>query len=468
MYSWVARNILAKMLDSYRGTETMRCLDRLEKSQWWSGNDILELQNERLRRLVNYAYDNVPYYGRVFRERKLHPRDIKGAGDLAKLPELNKHLARSNFDDMKSRIIPEEAMVRASTEGSTGEPFTFYTTKEDEMTWGAARSLRASGWAGKNLGDKEVIIHNTLSPVLHERRIIRRARLFLTRSLDLDPVAMSLQNMSGFIKTIEDFNPRFLSGYPSAVYMLAGFVKSKGKPGFRPISVLTGGEQLYDHQRVLIEEVFGCRVYNVYAAWEAWAMAGECSEHNGLHVAAEDVILEIVDDSGMPLPAGTEGRILLTNLHNYAMPFIRYEIGDRGMLSDRDCPCGRGLPMLCKLTGRTTDYIQTKDGHTIPGIALPVAFLAMLGVIQVQVLQESYDEIIVRIILEEECAGGCGDEITKEIKAKWQPILGEETVITVQFVDKIDTTTSGKRHIIISKLPAPVFARGEQENNLIS
>lgn len=453
MYNWIARHVLARALDSSRGTKTMRCLNELEKSQWWSRNNVLELQNERLSRLIRYAYDNVPYYGRLFDEWAVQPNDIKCTRDLAKLPVLNKHLIRSNFSDLKSRGFPFKKTVLASTGGSAGEPLMFYSTKDDQLNWGYARGLRARGWTGYKMGDKIFFLHKRMIHPLIQEKIIKWPKALLERSLFLDPATMSMETMSFFIQKIEESHPKFIAGYPSAIYLLARFIEREGRLRFRPEAVMTGGEQLYDHQRELLEKVFECETYNNYSSWEVHNIASECPEHMGLHIAVENITLEVVDDAGLPVPIGREGRILLTNLHNYAMPLIRYDIDDLGVLSDKVCSCGRGLPLLSKLSGRTTDVILTRSGRLIPGIALPFRFLARLGVEQFQMLQESYDSVIIKLILEKEYPREHSDKLTKEIKGQYQPILGEDVDITVQFVDQIATTAHGKRKIVISNLP---------------
>jgi phenylacetate-CoA ligase len=151
---------------------------------------------------------------------------------------------------------------------------------------------------------------------------------------------------------------------------------------------------------------------------------------------------------------GREGRVVITNLHNYAMPFIRYEIGDVGALSDKACPCGRGLPLLAKVTGRTTDFIRTKSGGVIPGVAAPWwTFFATVDIEQFQIVQETYGEVVVKLVLEREHSKKRKDEITKKIIDYWRNRVGEDLEITIEFVDQIPTTATGKRRVVISKLP---------------
>jgi phenylacetate-CoA ligase len=259
--------------------------------------------------------------------------------------------------------------------------------------------------------------------------------------------------MSLFVQKIDDFHPKFIVGYPSVVYLLARFIEREGRLRFKPKAIITGGEQLYEYQKELINKTFECDTYNNYSSWEVHNIAGECAKHMGLHIAAESIILEVVDDVGSPLPYGSEGRILLSNLHNYAMPLIRYDIGDLGILSYELCSCGRGLPLLSKLSGRTTDVIRTRAGRSIPGIALPSRFLAGLGVEQFQILQESYDVITIKLVLEKEYVQDNRDKLTEEIKAQYQSIFGKDVDITIQFVDQISNTAAGKRRTVISSLP---------------
>ena len=451
MYSLIARYMLAPVLDFFRGTKTMKCLKELEESQWWSRDKILELQNQRLRQLVRHAYDNVPYYRRIFDERALKPNDIECSEDLVKLPVLTKQLIRNNFDDLMARGLPGKERIQHATSGSVGEPLVFYRVRND-LNWGSAALQRAYEWAGYEIGDKCVSIWRRYSykPMVNFREA---AAKFFERILFFDVEKISTEKMPLFAKKLKHFQPEFIRSYPSAIYLLARFIKREGKPRLRPKAIITAGEQLYDYQRDLFRKVFACETYSCYGSWEVPAIASECSQHSGYHIAAENVILEIVNDEGKPIPVEEEGRILVTNLHNYAMPFIRYDIGDVGAGSDQACPCGRGLPLLAKLSGRTTDVILTRSSGAIPGIALPRTFLASLGIDQLQIVQENYQKVVVKLVLGGECPQKRADELAREIIARYRPILGEDMDITVEFVDQIPLTRAGKRRVVISNLP---------------
>ena len=452
MYSKIARHMLAPVLDFCRGTRTMKCLRELERSQWWSRDELLELQHQRLRRLVKQAYDNVPYYRRIFDVRGLKPNDIESIEDLAKLPVLNKLLVRKNFDDMVARGFPAKEMIPNATGGSTGETLAFYSTRDDLYNWGFAAAQRAYRWAGYEIGDRLVILRERHLYRSTLEAIRETAKEFIERVVFIDANELSLEKLTFFARKLGGFRPAVIQGYPSAVYLLARFIEKEGMPKFRPKAVIMASEQLYDYQREFIGQVFECDTYSHYASWEVYAIATECPEHSGYHIAAENIIIEIVDDRGEPVPAGQEGKILITNLHNYAMPFIRYDMGDVGVSSDKVCPCGRGLPLLAALTGRTTDAIITRSGKSIPGVALPWQFMASLGVEQFQIVQQSYEEVMVRLVMGGKYFANRAEELTREIIRRYRPIFGEDMEITVDFVDDIPPTKAGKRRIVVSNL----------------
>jgi len=453
MYRALARHMLAPVLDFSRGTRTMKCLKELEKSQWWPRDRILELQNQRLRQLVKHAYDNVPYYRRLFEERALSPNDVDSAGDLVKLPILTKKHIRDNFDQIMARDFPSKELMPSSTGGSSGEPLRFYSTRNDWRNWGFAASLRACGWTGCELGDKRILVGGRNPDHTALRKTKDKVIEFFERVVLFDVKDLSAENMTAMTEKMDSYRPEFIHGYPDAIYLLARFIQMKGYPNLRPRAVITVSEQLYDYQRNFFRKVFGCETFSHYESWEMHVIATECSEHSGYHIAAENVIVEIVNDEGNPVPVGEEGKILVTNLHNYAMPFIKYDIGDMGAISNHVCPCGRGLPLLARLSGRTTDVILTRSGRFIPAMALPWGFLGSLDVEQIQIVQESYEKVVVKLVVDREPSQSRLDEITEEILRQWRPQIGKDTELSIELLDRIPLTRTGKRKMVISNLP---------------
>jgi phenylacetate-CoA ligase len=458
MYNLIAEKIFAPTLDLLRGTQTMKCLKSLERSQWLTRDEILEIQNKRLRKLVKHAFDTVPYYHRIMSERRIKPGDIECSDDLEKLPVLTRQCIRKNFDDLLSRDFNPKNVLPAATGGATGEPLLFYCTREDQYSWGYARWLRAYSWYGYRIGDKTILLRNPRPHELAREKWRHSLNQLLERRVTFDAAGMSEQQLTRILDKLNTFQPHFVTGYPSAVYLLARYIEKHGAPGLSVKKIITGGEQLYEHQRELIERIFQCECFSAYSAWEIHNIAAECEEHTGYHIAAENVIVEVVDDEDNPVPAGTEGRMLITNLHNYAMPFIRYDIGDVGVKSDEACPCGRGLPLLVSLNGRTTDIISTRSGKSISGLTLMgssfMRLLASRGVEHIQIVQENLDGIIVKLAGDAGQMRGNRDELSAEIVRQYKDKIQDEIDITVQFVDEIVPGASGKRQFIISKLPS--------------
>ncbi|MFC1968358.1 phenylacetate--CoA ligase family protein [Chloroflexota bacterium] len=453
MYNQVVRHILAPIFDLSMGTKVMKCLKELEESQWWPREKILQLQNQRLRKLIKHVYEYVPYYRRIFEDRTLKPSDIECSTDLTKLPVLTKQIIRENYSSLVAKNISSGQMRKIYTSGSTGEPFMFYAEKRERTTRSYASSQRAYGWSGYRIGDKLVHIGETLEYHSTFEKIKETVKNYFERIKIFNVPAMFMGKIPLVAREIEDFQPEYIRGSPSIIYLIARFLEKEGTNKLRPKAILTIAEKVEDYQRDLFQKVFLCEAYSLYSTHEAPIIASECSRHSGYHITAENIIVEIVDNQSTPAPVGEEGSILVTNLYNYAMPFIRYDIGDVGAMSDQVCSCGRSLPILMKLDGRIQDSILIKDGRSIPGIALHQNFLARLeGVVQWQIVQESYEKVLVKVVLDRVYPKLHMHKLTSAIVAHFRPILGNDMVIIVEFVDQIPLTSSGKRRFIISKI----------------
>jgi phenylacetate-CoA ligase len=454
LYSFIARHILAPVLDYSRGTRTLECLKQLQNSQWWPRDKLHELQHQRLEQLIDYAYTNVPYYQRLFDERSIKPGDINCTQDMVKLPVLTRSIARGFSRELVAQNFPTREIVQSYTGGSTGEPLTFLRSRKERTNWGSAATLRAFEWAGYELGDKQAHISGVRTYSSTMARFRQKTKDFFRRTLVLDAKKLSVRTIPLYVKKLQDFQPEFVRGYPSALELLARFIQGEARYQIRPKAVITGAEQLYDYQRELFSSVFQCETFSYYASHEVHALGSECAAHTGYHLTAENAIVEIVDDEGFPVADGREGRIVVTSLHNYAMPFIRYELGDVGVISGDACPCGRGLPLLTKLSGRMWDIIVTMSGKSVPGSTLSHVFREPMGVAQFQMVQESYDTVTVRIVMEKEYPEEYLVEISRKIVRKYRDVLGEDMDIRVKVVDHIPQTMDGKRRVIISNIAA--------------
>jgi phenylacetate-CoA ligase len=452
MYNFIARNILAPVLDLFRGTGTLKQLSFLEKSQWWPPQKIAALQDEKLRKLVLYSYEKVPYYRRLFDEKGLKPDDIKTSKDLAALPILTKGLIRENLQDLTAAGFPENQLIKMTTAGSTGEPLFFHCTKDGQYSCGYAAEQRAYGWAGISMGDKWLSLGIRRQKGNFLQDVQYRVRRLFERALAIDRWDINEGSLPGLIKRLKRFKPVYFRGFPGFVHLMARVMEDRKMNMVRPKAIVTCGEALQDFQRENVEKAFGCKCYSSYGAAEGFSIAFECPTHNGFHIAAEHFIVEIVDDAGQPVPPGLQGRVLITNLHNYAMPFIRYDIGDIGSLPGISCNCGRGLPLMNLSLAKTTDFLATRSRGTLPGMSLPMAFFADWGVQQYQVVQDDPEGVTVYLAPAAIFPAGRREALTKETVNRFKLVLGDDMDINVKFVDQVPVSKYGSWRVVVSNL----------------
>lgn len=447
MYSALARHILYPIGEAFLGTKMLKYLKELEETQWWSPEQLRELQNEKLRALIKHAYENVPYYHGILEERGLTDKDIQTVDDLQKLPILTKNDIRQNFSDLITEGSNKQKPFLTATGGSTGEPLKYYIdTEVTSIGW--AGNFRAWKWAGYELGDKRATLAGSSLVPDKSPSLMNRLRWLSERNRPFSAVHMDESRMASYARKIASYKPKFLRGYPSAIYIFAEYLKKAGMNTIRPQAIFTTAEVLLPQHREVIEEQFGCRVFDHYGCYDGGLQAMECAEHCGFHISIEKVIMEFVGEDGKPVHMGCSGEILATDLYNYTMPFIRYAVGDRGTLSAGKCPCGRGLPIMKSIEGRTTDVIVFNNGVTLSGPALTLVFKDY-HIKQYQIIQETKDKLLIKIIKAE----GYSDKDTEHFLGIIRAHCGEGVNIETQFVEEIPTTRAGKWRFIISNVP---------------
>lgn len=451
-YSTIARHLMAPALDMLRGTHTMRCFRELEKSQWWPLDRIEELQSARLQQLVSYSYQQVPYYRRAMDEAGVVPTDVTSANELQLLPVLTRDLVRRHTDELLAEGFPRNRLRRCTTGGSTGTPLVFYSTLDDQANHGFARGIRDLQQAGIGLGDRRMLIRIRRDALSPRARPLHRITRVLERVQELDSRDMTVQSMPEIVAYLNRPDVACLGGYPSAVAFIAAWIAETGSTPPALTAIITGGEQLFEHQRERIRKVFGLEPFSDYACNEAFNMAMECEAHTGMHVSAEDIVVEVVDDNGQTVPAGTEGRILITNLHNYGMPLIRYDLGDSGSFVPGICPCGRQLPRLAHVLGRRFDIIHTPSGRRITGSNLGTSRLADMPVRQFQFVQEELDLVVVHIVPASNASAAELASMRSLIPPMFQQVVGQDVRVEVAFEDHIALTSGGKHLLVVSRV----------------
>ena len=459
LHSRVIRHTFAPAMDLVRGTHTMRHLRELEQSQWWPAERIEELQSEKLRRLIRHAYENVPYYRKVMDERGINPLDIRSAADLSRMPVLTREMARLNAADLVSRVPVRTPVWKASTGGSTGTPLSFYTTSEDQREHGFARGIRALEYAGVRLGDGRMLIRRARHKEGLKEKTLHQMSRRIERVIELDGRDITLNTLPAIVAILRRPGLICLTGYPTAVAYIAAWIHQAGVTPPALDSVITGGEQLFEHQRQWMRDAFGREPHSKYSCQEVFEIAMECEAHTGLHVAAEDVVVEVAGTGDHPLPPGEEGRLLLTNLHNYVMPFIRYENGDSGSFVPGRCPCGRSLPLLSHVVGRRFDTVYTPSGRRITGSNLGSSRLAQFPVLQFQFVQEELDRLVVRVVPHPGTGAQDREQMVKRIPPMLTETIGSDVRVEVELCDEIPLTSGGKHLLVISKVDPDSWLR---------
>jgi phenylacetate-CoA ligase len=445
LYTSLVSKVLFPLQERLKHHDTVRVRKGLELTQWWAPGKLEAFQLFRLRSLLTEAGRHVPYYQRCFKEIGFDPSILRAVADLRHLPTLRKSDIRANA--LALRHAHARRLIRSSTGGSSGEPLSFLVGFE-RISHDVAAKWRATRWFGVDIGDPEVVVWG--SPIeLSAQDRLRRWRDKLMRSTLLSAFDMTESNLDSYLATIRKKRPRMLFGYPYSMTHLAEHARRRGVAlddlGIKAAFVTS--ELLYPHQRETIAQVFGCAVANGYGGRDAGFIAHECPM-GGMHITAEDIVVETLDDAGQPVEKGQPGEVTVTHLATRDYPFIRYRTGDIAVLDDRHCSCGRGLPMLREIQGRTNDFLIASDGTSVPCGAFTYLVRDIPGVESFKVVQESTS--LTRISL----VTGLGFE-TRFIQALvkgFQHRLGDEVQVEVEFVDSIPSEKSGKFRYISSKI----------------
>jgi len=427
--------------DKLEGSPVYACERYLEKTQWMRKADLQKLQFKRLKRLLIHAFENVPHYHESFKKGNFRPRDFNSFDDARKIPILKKPTIRSELGTMLTRNVSKKKLVCWHTSGTTAFPVKFYRGKRD-VSWGLGSEFRGYSWAGYEIGDKlgwvwAYPLEKTRSFKFKVKGVLKRSRL-------LNVAYLSEKSMARFADTLHKFKPSFIRGYAHSLNLFAAYLLQNDRYNINPRAVFTSASTLLPHYRKAIERAFSCKVYDCYGSGEVSHVAAQCGEHEGLHVSDENVFLEIVDDSE-PVDAGEEGKVLVTNLHSYHMPFIRYDIGDLGKILPDTCSCGRELSLM-KPMGRTYEYFLNSDGSFTNLRDFETVF-EDLPIREFQVVQESLDEIVIKIVRGSGYIDAHTEFIEKNIK------LRGSAVIRVELIDSIPSEKSGKPRHIVSKIP---------------
>jgi len=410
----------------------------LMKSQWWPKKKLEEFQNERLRVIIKHAYENVPYYRRIFDERGLKPEDIQTKEDLKLLPVLTKDDVRKHFNELMARDFEKYKPVLSHTSGSTGTAMDFYLTEFVENVIERAFVWRHWNWANFNYGDKVITIRGQI--LTDDLNAVAPYKI-QENNLLLSSFHLSEQSMRKYSELIINFKPKIIRAYPSAIFLMTNYFKSRELNPPKVTSIITSSETLLQEHRTEIENFWGCKVYDWYGLGERVAAIGEC-EDGGFHINLEYGIVEFKDVSG-----SNQKEIIATSFWNFAMPLIRYSTRDLITLSTNSkCSCGRSLPTVESIDGRIEDFVITKDKRIVG--RLDAAFKYSFGIKYSQIIQDKIGHIIVKIVKDENYTDKDREKLDIELRKR----LGKDIDIEYEFVDDIPRTKAGKLRFVISNV----------------
>jgi len=448
IYKYINRYFVYPLYYFKNKDKRLERLRLLNKQQYLSKNELNTLQLNSVKSIVAYAYEHTDYYRRIMDERGIQPSDIQTLRDLEKIPPLTKHDIQTHGSSMISKDYAVDSLIQDASGGSTGEPTIFYKSL-DYHQMRPADQLRHDQWSGWRLGDRIGLIWGAQRDLKATQSIkefiISR---YIARIWELDAFEMTSENMTQYVKTLESVQPPMILGYANALTQFAKFLlENHPEHKIRPKGVISSAETLTEEKRAIISKAFGCKVFNRYGSREVGLIASECEFHSGLHINADNLHVEIVKD-GKNVEVGESGDILITDFNNKAMPLIRYKLGDVGSLSDHICACGRGLPLMNAVEGRSGDFFVAKNGSLVHGEYFTHLFYGVDDVVKFQMIQNEDLNIHLKVISKEQ---DLNSEYLKHFKTKVHEMLGEEIEMNIEFVSNIPPTASGKLLFTISK-----------------
>ena len=418
--------------------------------------DFEKIQKEsffKLKKLVRHAYDTTVYYREIIQKAGLTPEEIKSPADMNAIPCLTKNELKAKKGFLISRDFKKSSLEISFTGGTSGTQTSFFRDRKC-TTARIGRQLGILESCGYYLGDRCALIwgvHEDLPEEGSTFDLKRKFRTFASGKETLCCTVMDSEKMSRYHSRLVKFKPEVIYGYPNAMTEFANYIQDKRLAPIRAKTIICTAERLTETQREKLQQVFGGEVFNLYCTREHGCVAFECKNHSGLHVDLGSVFVEVILD-GKPARFGKTGQLVITDLLNYGMPFIRNVIGDQASWSERPCSCGCNLPLLKKLDGRITDIVYRPDGSIVAGVMLADLFMDVPEIKAFQIVQDSVREIFLLLVVTE--------KYNKEIETKalheMRKYMGNEIRISVRIVSEIPRNpSSGKFQEVICRVGKP-------------
>lgn len=428
---------------------------------YWPLERVLKFQQQRIRRMVEHAYRNVPFYRGVMDRMRLRPEDIRTAADLAQLPVVTKEELLEAPEAFRARTFPDDRCLRIDSSGTSGRSKPIYHDAESlflTLAHGQRQRTVLRRFTGQLTGYREM--HAARATGVHRQiRGFYESHSIRLPGVELERAGLPLLNvtLAEQVELINEFRPTVLRGYGSQLGSLFRRVAEMGLKIECPKVVVYGADVMPSAERRLIEDQFGVPVLSTYQAVEALRLGFQCEERRGFHLFVDDLAVRVVDDEGHDLAAGQRGHLLISNLTNRATVLLNYRLGDIVRLGTEPCACGRSLPTIESIEGRSDDLLLLPSGEEVHALAILEGVRAVPGVIQVQIVQEEPERFELRCV---SAPGADRPAAAESLLEALSAGLGIPVLATVTWLEQIPTDAAGKTKAVISHCP-PICQGGD-------
>lgn len=443
IHNWIQERIILPLSDLITGQEVAKYLKFMLESQYWTREQLDAFQNERLRALIEHAYNHVPFYHDEMNLLGLTPKDIQTKDDLSKLPVINKDtIRREGLERFTSKAMPKSQMIMRGSSGSTGQPLLYNATK---LNYSVNIAANLRGWYnfGWRLGDKYVKISQN-----PRKSKLKKIQDYMTGCLYVATADLSDAHMHEIMQEIDKYRPMVIRSYPDPLYIMAQYrLSHEGEFTWTPKVLTTTGNVLHPQMRQVIENAFGCKIFDSYSS-EGNANVFECHTHECYHVSEEYGITEVLDEKNNPIMSGI-GRVITTDLWNYATPFIRYDVQDMVELADEPCSCGRAHMAIKRILGRDNELLIAASGRRYTVHHFTVFFEPTVSpqlkdsIEQFQFVQHKDKTTTINLVVNE----NYDSDVEHYLVKYWSQEFGSK--VDIKILDRMPITHNNKRKFII-------------------
>ena len=438
-------NQIRKMSGFIHYVNNYRYLVEFRKNQWLKTPELERIQEKKLRAIISHAYHNVPFYHKLFDSVGVKPEDIKTVDDLSRIPIITKsQVQRAENEIIAKGFNPNEGRSQKDhTSGSSGKPLTIVYDNRYLILLRMAqeRTLRENGC--RLFRDSIASIKARCGSQNESKSLLQYTGLKKRYCISL------YEDILNQIRLLKRIKPDILMGYPSSIKLLAMALQEQDLKEISPRSIFTFAELLDTDTRNTINAIFGVDMIDHYGSMEGGWIAWECKEHSGYHMNIDTLVIEFIKDNER-VAAGERGEIVITNLNLYAMPFIRYKLGDVGVPTEEKCPCGRGLPLMDMIEGRANDFVRVPNGRIFSPIVVFESIRSVGMISHFRIIQEKEDRFTIELVKGKDFSV----DTISQIEARFKQVLGEDIQIETKIVDEITREESGKLQSVVSRVKA--------------